>query len=252
MQKFKKKWQTFGVLRKFLMSKFYNTINDVFIEAILKRIDTSELNFRDMPETSYRELSTPILNQIDFQKDITMNSFINFEYLSSANFNKEMSNELFEILLNVCINYQIYLDFKENVNFESIIAQKMLENIESGNYGKSILRDIEIVKENDMTLALFFAKHYFYNLNNGFSYDRIEKVFYQFFKYGKIYVSKKSNEIILFLNKKRSKLIDSQISILTHFFFPISHTINKTICYENHFGIIGSDEFMKIGEICII
>lgn len=211
-------------------------IFDILQNAIKTGKDISTIVFKPIIErvAPYFEVQSERNNEIEvnvwkrFYK-----IFGNLTFLQEKDEKNKVFYEYFNIMLHILgkidllagLNKKyIYMEFIErnlnNINiFNSdekyIIINNLLELYQNGNY-------LELFQK---TIKEIFVNYYFY--------DR-----------------KETNEFILYLSISESEESKSKVEFIKNMFFPFD--LKLTVCFYYHFGIIGVDKTMEIGEIRII
>jgi hypothetical protein len=231
------------------MTKYFYSSADIFSEIIDSDQDISFL-CKDTPDP-YLEICSPCINEIDFDKVIEINLLLRFSYVADSLFLSKINDSLRNQLVNLILHYYSSIDLHQGMNVKYLSAEifsKWLRSGACGNQNADLIIKMEII---DKDLFLKFIGILINHFFSGFFEGNLYAAFQLFFPNGALYQQKnRPKSLILFLNRIKSDTCDTMVLLLKSFLIPLEYEV--TICYENHFGIIGMDETMQIDHITIL
>ncbi|MFA5687459.1 MAG: hypothetical protein WC963_05340 [Bacilli bacterium] len=234
------------------MSKTFLTTTDIFSFFYNDKEVCQNLTFRNSDIAfPYSEINSTYLNRIDTKKVIELNLLYRFSFLADELFESNISEKTKNLLVDIVIHLSSKIDLKKALNLRFIACELLTQMIIEGNYGLKAQNIVNRLKKINKSLLFDFIlivlEHFWGAYNEQNFYDS----FTLFYPNGKIYRRKnKINEVILFLNEKRSELSELKLELIKEFLLPFD--CQCTICFEKHFGLIDYEQTMILGEICIV
>lgn len=204
----------------------------------------------------YIELNLDAMNEVksnlESQKNniLEVNPFIRFGEIFYELLNPDkykFDKKLRESVFNILIHFLGELDLYLGQNKKDIIIKEMVKNIEKGAFGEKIKEDFKIFREYEKVIiadGLYCMYNYLDML------ESFKKVFKYIFPDSIIYdrLTSETN-IVIYLNYKNNKINQLKVNFIKEMFLPLGLEID--LFWEKHFGVIGVDITMRIGEIAI-
>lgn len=204
----------------------------------------------------YTELNLEAINEVKNNIEsmkhqlLEVNPFLRFSeifYLLLEPNNYKNNKKLKNCIFNILIHFLGELDLYLGQNKKDIIIKEMVKNIEKGAFGKKIRDDFKIFKEYEKVIiadGLYCMYNYLDML------ESFKKVFKAIFLDSIIYdrLTSETN-IVIYLNYKKTKENKTKVEFIKEMFLPLGLEID--LFWEKHFGVIGVDITMRIGEIAI-
>ena len=228
-----------------------------FLTIILKKKGYSEEEIRFKMSklvSPYFELNDVDLNDSIFLEKkskvtVEVNPFLRFtgifELLLDPNF--EENTEIKQVLFNVFMHFNNFIDLQNGLNKKIILSKKIIKEVEEGYYGKE---EKELFKEFDEEEKLILAENiqevYIFSENIESFKKIVRKIFSDSIIYDNIYSETK---LVIYINYKKSEKNKRKMKFIKNIFLPLD--IDMKIFWETHFGIIGVEETMRLGEIAI-
>ena len=123
----------------------------------------------------------------------------------------------------------------------------MVKNIEKGAFGEDIKGNFKVFKEYEKVIIAdgLYCMYNFLDMLEAF-----KKVFKAIFSDSIIYdrLTSETN-IVIYLNYKKTKENMLKVDFIKEMFLPLGLEVD--LFWEKHFGVIGVDITMRIGEIAI-
>ncbi|NFG61481.1 hypothetical protein [Clostridium sp. CMCC3677] len=230
-----------------------NYIYDIFIKAIEENTRTEGIKFKQAEVYSpYMELAIQNINSSKLPQSeyIEINALYRFqeifEELFDINFkeNIELKNVLFDIL----IHYLCELDLKQGLNKNEFYKKFLFKDVINNVYGEELAKDILCFnkEETDIFLNSFITLY-----KTGTSLQLFNKILAKIFRNSTVYLNKESSkDIYVYLSEVEDKILKGKINAIINTFLPIN--MNVYLFWDKHFGILGSDNTMKIDDIVMI
>lgn len=198
----------------------------------------------------YIEVSVVDLNAESPEEDeVEINPFYRLGDVFGRLFDRDVEDlkKTREILFDVCMHYMVQLDLQEGLSKEDYYYSLAEEDMKNGRYG-------EIAR---MRLGLFFTKErkeiwraYLGLLKTGDYLGEFRRIMVRLYPRVFIYENnEKQYELLVYLGKEETEKERERAEFLKEMFLPVQEKVY--FFYENHFGIIGVDETMVIGEMVV-
>lgn len=227
------------------------------------KVDISNVIFLIKENASpYLEINSDFINE-DFQGEnniIEVNPYIRFNHIFSDflyTFKNIEEKKGYSDLINKkfknnlehnALAYLRELDFVTGTTVADIYCEYILKDIEKGKFGRNILKYFRRMSEEDRKIAvLLIYNNISTKIENRKSFELGIKYF---FTDSIIYMDKfEDKKIIVYINYKKDKINTAKIRVLESLFLPFGTTLK---CYwGHHFGVIGVNDTMKIGEVSV-
>ena len=139
------------------------------------------------------------------------------------------------------------MDLYLGQNKKDIIIKEMVKNIEKGAFGEDIKGNFKVFKEYEKVIIAdgLYCMYNFLDMLEAF-----KKVFKAIFSDSIIYdrLTSETN-IVIYLNYKKTKENMLKVDFIKEMFLPLGLEVD--LFWKKHFGVIGVDITMRIGEIAI-
>jgi len=214
-----------------------------------QNIDEKDISFK--PTTSanpYTEVSLENINQKLLDgKPIEVNAYYRLGYVYDRLLEEnifENDASLRELLFDVLTHGLAWIDMRAGLCLHEYYGLFLKEDLIEGRFGKRYRSILEIFPHDkiryviDAMVALY---------QNGPSFNLLETVFRGLYKYSILYLDiRKQRELLIYIGQKKTPQLERQVEFLTALFVPFDDIVH--LFWDKHFGIIGVDETMQIGE----
>ncbi|OCL25312.1 iron-dependent peroxidase [Orenia metallireducens] len=227
-----------------------NYIWDVIVAAQNNGVNLKDIVFKCAEIYSpYMELSNENINFKEIEQEVELNPYYRFfdifKYLFDQDY--EENQELKEVLFDILIHFLAWIDTyqgMDKVEYHKKFIYQELENAYFGQEIKDGLKYFNIEERNILIENIY--KFYISGDHLNYLKDSIERIF----KNSLLYTNKElSNEVLLYINRSKTKENLQKLKVIQHLFLPINFDI--IVYWKDHFGIIGVKETMKIDQIAI-
>ncbi|NFH70253.1 hypothetical protein FDC35_12885 [Clostridium botulinum] len=230
-----------------------NYIYDIFIKAIEENAQTEEIKFKQAKVYSpYMELAIQNINtsKLPQSEYIEINALYRFQEIFGELFdiNFKENTELKNVLFDILIHYLCELDLKQGLNKNEFYKKFLFKDVINNVYGEELAKNILCFnkEETDVFLNSFITLY-----KTGTSLQLFNKILAKIFKYSIVYLNKESSkDIYIYLSEVEDKILKGKINAIINTFLPIN--MNVYLFWDKHFGILGSDNTMKIDDIVMI
>lgn len=230
-----------------------NYIYDIFIKAIEENTKIEEIKFKQAKIYSpYMELAIQDINvnKLPQGEYVEINALYRFQEIFQELFdiNFKENTELKDVLFDILIHYLCELDLKQGLNKNEFYKKFLFKDIINNVYGEELAKNILCFnkEETDIFLNSFITLY-----KTGTSLQLFNKILAKIFKYSIVYLNKKSSkDIYIYLSEVEDKILKGKINAIINTFLPIN--MNVYLFWDKHFGILGSENTMKIDEIVMI
>ncbi|NFS11783.1 hypothetical protein FDE77_10920 [Clostridium botulinum] len=230
-----------------------NYIYDIFIKAIEENAPTDGIKFKQAKVYSpYMELAIQNINtsKLPQSEYIEINALYRFQEIFGELFdiNFKENTELKNVLFDILIHYLCELDLKQGLNKNEFYKKFLFKDVINNVYGEELAKNILCFnkEETDIFLNSFITLY-----KTGTSLQLFNKILAKIFKYSIVYLNKESSkDIYIYLSEVEDKILKGKINAIINTFLPIN--MNVYLFWDKHFGILGSDNTMKIDDIVMI
>ena len=145
------------------------------------------------------------------------------------------------------MHFNNFIDLQDGLNKKIILSKNIIKEIEQGYYGREEKKLFEEFDEEEkLILAENIQEVYTFNENiEGFK-KIVKKIFLDSIIYDNIYSETK---LVIYINYEKNNKNKRKIKFIKNIFLPLD--IEIRVFWKIHFGLIGIDETMKLGEIAI-
>lgn len=161
--------------------------------------------------------------------------------------NTEGMEQTRELFFDVCMHYIVQLDLRDGLWKEDFYCRRIAADLQGGQYGAAAAERFPLFGRTDQRLIL---RSYLHFLKTGNYLEEFRSVVTQLYPHACIYESNDvAFELLVYLGVRETEGERERAAFLRELFLPIQETVHWF--YEHHFGIIGVDETMAIGEMVI-
>ena len=228
-----------------------NGIWDIVLRARKSGKRLEDLRFIEASCPSpYMESAFDIVNTKEIvDTDIEINLIYRFSesfssLLNDKDFKYKKTKEIFiDVILHCVATWDLRSGYDKREYQAAIIIREILEERQFSFIGNdfSLFSDRQMKKIIFYILDLYKSKDYLF---------MFKKALKEVFPKSNIYEnSEAKKEILLYVGRKKNEADIKKIDILCKLFLPISYKIE--IFWDKHFGVIGVDESMIIGDIAV-
>ena len=217
--------------------------------------DNTKIKYKLASKISpYFELNEESINRVLSEdsketKEVDVNPFIRFNNIFSLinKVEKEEDSTLRASLNNLLLHYLGKIDLYVGQNIKDIYVKEIIRDIEGNSFGSELSEKFKYFKEYEKHMVADIL----YEMYKGLSMiDSFKKSVKLIFSDSLIYDQRSSDQnISIFLNYSEIEENIKKIDFLKEMFLPLRMQVD--LFWEYHFGIIGFDVTMKIGEISI-
>lgn len=214
-----------------------------------KRTVDNQENIRFTQVTEYSPYCEASRKWIKEEGEITylsVNAFYRYSEIMEPLFIKEdISMQLKNWLFDIYMHYLTILEWRSGVTVQEYEIQKIRVALEMGEYGQDI-SDTYMKLENEKK---YYIAHMLYQQENTKeSITKFADVLVNILQDGIVYKNRNDEKQILFyINKKENLRENNIIQMICNLFLPIGYDLR--VFRETHFGVMGENQTMKIGEI---
>ncbi len=220
------------------------------VKALEENKNPNEIFYKKgEPFSPYSEIVFDELNNTDVKLEVDINPYYRFYKIFNEllNVNLEERKEFIDVIFDQLYHHLLDIDMFQGMNRREFYINFVINNIEEGYFGKSLKEDITIFTKKE--------KRY---LANGIlaTYETAECIFIlkkvtkEIFKKSYIFSNTDNkDEVVFFIREKETIVNRKKIEFIKFLFLPFKY--NVEIFWENIFGVIGEDEFMKNDGIVI-
>lgn len=229
-----------------------NYIWDILLKADSENIPRKNIKFLPASVYSpYMEIAFTDLNTNSLQEEqsIEINPYYRFHEIFKDLLHVDLNQykEFREVLFDIIIYYLAELDLSQGLNKQEFYKKFIMKDIIKGLYGEKVCETFKELKKNEIDYLLNSIITLY---STGTSLHLFKKVTRNIFNNSIIYISKDNPKVILiYLGEPNGEKLRRKIDMIINLFLPINMKID--LYWENHFGIIGIDETMKINQIVI-
>lgn len=223
---------------------------DIFVKAEEKGIPKDSIKFvMSKRYSAYMELSNEALNFTELDNEVEINPFYRFYdiFKEMFNINDKKDIELRHALLDVALHFLTEIDVMQGMTKIEFYIRFLIDDIINEMFGASIKDGMKLFSkfEKNMIarnmLRLYITGEMLYLLKDTFS-----KVFKNSIVYANYEVK---DELLFYICQEKTRVSEEKVQFLMDIFLPIK--FKTRVYWYNHFGIIGSDETMKIDSIAL-
>ncbi len=147
---------------------------------------------------------------------------------------------------NLLAHFLAQLDRKCGASVGTIRAEIFGEEIENGACGEKARRLYLNLPESEKKIVAEFLRRY---EDSGRRRIFFREAVQEFFPAAAIYFNQRDRKFLLYLPQKETASDGEKISLLKILF--LDATAELRVFWEKHFGIIGREKTMRLGQICL-
>jgi hypothetical protein len=227
-----------------------NYIWDLAIKAHQAGIPLQKLTFVPAKIYSpYMELSNEHLNFEQIDQEIEINPYYRFYEIFKDLFNINNSEdlELRKVLFDVAIHFLTRIDLRQGMNKTEYYLRFILADIAAGSFGPEVRASFKLLDEMEMNIV---AENMYRLLITGEMLYLLRDTIRQIFINSTIYANyETTNELLFFIACEKTELNVVKLELIKQLFLPLKFT--AITYWQDHFGVIGSDETMRIDHIAM-
>lgn len=220
------------------------------IKAIEENKNSKEIFYKKgEPFCPYSEIAPEDINNTEVTDIVEVNPYYRFYGIFKELFdvNLEISQEVKNVLFDHIYHHLLDIDMFQGMNKREFYISFIIQNIEDGLFSEKLQKNI----------AIFSKKEKRY-LANGIlaTYETAECIFIlkkvtkEIFKRAYIFSNTDNkDEVVFFIREKETEVNQQKLELIKYLFLPYKY--NVEVFWENIFGVIGEDEFMKNNHIVI-
>jgi len=183
----------------------------------------------------------------DNESVISVNPLIRFSELYCMLESVDCSNLKMDSFQNVLFHYLVSLDLLKGFDQRQIGIDYLRQEIQNGYWGALAENNWKQLNEKHQEVLL----HSLYmKLINDSPDDYFFMTVQRLFSVVSLIYEKSANQYYLYIGERKTEYNQILINFVIGFFWSIQKDIE--IVWEKHYGIIGSDNTMKISEILIV
>lgn len=225
-----------------------NYIWELAIEAKKRNIDVDSIHFYEgKPFSGYMELSFPHLNETDIFTEVEINPYYRYYAIFKNLLDPclEENDEIIQVILDLSIHHLLDIDLHMGMSRKEYYIEFLLNDMKKGYLGNYVQEKLNLFTISEQKI-----------ITNNFIklYDTGEVIFLLKDTVSRIFIdayifcnAEEKDEITFYLRTPRTKEKEEKLIFLQYLFLPFQYEV--IICWENIFGLIGIDDFMKLGEI---
>ena len=231
--------------------KQFQYIWNVVYEMFQKGEDINKIKFVLSEKISpYMEINENNINYFDEDIEVEVNPFLRFNRILSGIIDVNIKKDYEEIrktVFNVMLHILSQIDLYEGMSKRVIINRKIVKEFEEGKYGKEIQKLINYFTETE-NISVANSVYDLYKCSN--SMYIFEEAIKSVFKDSIVYNNKISEDkLIIFINDKGNERNKNKFRLLRKLFLPMG--LKTRVYWENHFGVIGVRETLKINNTSV-
>ena len=229
-----------------------NYLWEVMLQAKAQGIDAGKLNFRAAGKYSpYMELSEEFLNTVTLSEPYTveLNPYYRFQPVFQFMFHPDLKDYpslrrgLFQLMIQQLAKNDLKMGMTREEYYKKLLGNALSDEVCGREAAAGFTcfegKEKEILLEGVLTLyrvgeSLALFRHVMCALiSNCIVYNSNDDPY----------------EILVYIGKKKSESLERKVDFIINQFVGIRYHVD--IYYEYHFGIIGIEETMCVGEIAI-
>jgi len=229
-----------------------NYIWELLIKAEKQGITKKDVYFTHAQNYSpYMELSPLIINtkRIETEEPIEINPYYRYFEIFKELFHpdSEISEDIKDYLLDVVVHFLGKIDRMQGMNKREYFIRFLAREIEKDVFGQQMGNTFSMFDQAEQEVILFNILRLYrtgemlYLLK-----DTLKRLFKNCVMYSK---SEERDEILLYIGQPKTSVAEEKLQFVQTLFLPIGFHLE--IYWENHFGIIDTEETMQIDQIAL-
>jgi hypothetical protein len=227
-----------------------NYIWDLLIRAGEKGIPESSITFVPAQSYSpYMELSLNELNATEIGQQVELNPYYRFETLFKNWFHPDVQEdeEMRTVLFDMIIHFLAQIDMYEGMTRREYEIRFLLHDLEQGIFGPEVAQHMAMLNrdEQEQLGEQLLRLH-----ETGEPIALLRQLLRRWFPRSLIYVNRdERQEMLVYIGQPDNDRNRSRVQILLLLFVPILFDVR--MYWAHHFGLVGTDETMKIDGIAL-
>ncbi len=227
-----------------------NYIWDLLIRAEDEGLSKKDIQFHLAKDFSpYMELSPQLLNAQQLEQQVEVNPYYRYYEIFKNLFHPDNMNdlELREYFLDFVLHFLAEIDRMQGMNKREFSIQFILREIDANVFGNTVRDNMHAFtkKEKEMVVLNILRLY-----QTGDEIYLLKDTMKRLFKHCMIYVkSEEQDELLLYIGQKKSALNEMKVRLVQEIFLPVN--FQTEVYWQNHFGIIGAEETMKLDRIAL-
>ena len=194
-------------------------------------------------EVFFKDFNKPVINK----EPIDVNVYYRYGNVFNSLLGEDMNvyPELQAVLFDVLAHFLSELDLRSGLCRAEYYARFLWEDIAAGIFGQE---NAERLKYFDRKEKKLMAAGLLRMYKVGASMRMFAQLLRELYPNSISYLDVRSErELLIYIGKKRTKKLYNQIDLLCDLFIPADYDV--MLFWDKHFGLIGADETMEIGQI---
>ncbi|MGE7090737.1 iron-dependent peroxidase [Lysinibacillus sp. NPDC048646] len=227
-----------------------NYIWDLLIRAEDEGLSKKDIQFHLAKDFSpYMELSPQLLNARHLEQQVEVNPYYRYYEIFKNLFHPDNMNdlELREYFLDFVLHFLAEIDRMQGMNKREFSIQFILREIDANVFGNTVRDNMHAFtkKEKEMVVLNILRLY-----QTGDEIYLLKDTMKRLFTHCMIYVkSEEQDELLLYIGQKKSALNEMKVRLVEEIFLPVNFQME--VYWQNHFGIIGAEETMKLDRIAL-
>lgn len=228
-----------------------NYVWEVLLESDREGISREEIRFVPaMMASPYTEVAFENLNTGSLEEtQIEINPLYRFGDIFAAFFDINLTDlkSIRETAFDISMHYLAQLDLRSGLDRQDYYIRFMERDINNEKFGGGLKEAAALFTREERQLWLFHLLHLY---RTGNYREIFKKVITGLYKQPIIYENNDTNnEMLIFLGIKETGEEKKKMDFLISLFLPMQDTVH--LFFEHHFGIIGIDETMVLGDMVL-
>ena len=226
-----------------------NYMWEVLLEGEELGLTKQDIQFRPSRMANpYREVFFKDFNKTVINREpIYANAFYRFGAIFGTMLDENMNEfqELRDALFDILTHYLSELDLRSGLCRAEYYAKFLREDIAHGLYGRKNKERLVYFKRKQARLV---ASALLRMYKVGTSLRLFAQLLRELYSGSIAYLEARSvRELLIYVGKKETKALAAQLDFLCDLFVPVDYDIK--LFWHMHFGLIGTDETMEIGNV---
>ncbi|WP_107924610.1 iron-dependent peroxidase [Lysinibacillus parviboronicapiens] len=227
-----------------------NYIWDLLIRAEDEGFAKKDIQFHLAKDFSpYMELSPQLLNAQQLEQQVEVNPYYRYYEIFKNLFHPDNVNdlELRQYFLDFVLHFLAEIDRMQGMNKREFSIQFILREIDANVFGNTVRDNMHAFtkKEKEMVVLNILRLY-----QTGDEIYLLKDTMKRLFSHCMIYVkSEEQDELLLYIGQKKSAFNEMKVRLVQEIFLPVNFQME--VYWQNHFGIIGAEETMKLDRIAL-
>ena len=225
---------------------------EVMVQAEEQGLMEEQLRFKMAERYSpYTELSFPLLNQsvVESEMEIEVNPYCRFYEIFKDLFSPDIEDfpELRQSRTNLLLHSLAQNDQLSGMTRNEYLKKLLHQDFKYQAYGTVNKAAMDLYTREEWGIVLSGILRQF---ETGSSLDLFSEMFHSLISNNIIYRSNdRPHKLMIFIGQKQTRTLEEKINFLIRIFLEIP--FHAELFYEYHFGILGVEDTMMIGEIAL-